>query len=168
MSIDDVRKPTRMTKNIVSGYKKLLEKTKDMATLGTAASILHWDMETKMPPKGIKIRSLQLAMLSKIGHKMSTDPEIGHLLQEIIKHPDYRNLDLVYKRNLYLIKKSYDEQTKLPEKLVVETSKQQAITIDTWKKAKAKKDFTKFKPELKKLFKFGFSFFPHIHIFYLV
>ena len=141
-----------MTGNILSGYKKLLEKTKNMVTLGSAAAILHWDMETKMPPRGIKLRSLQLAMLSRIGHKISTDPEIGQLLTETRKHPEYGNLEAVQKRNLYLIKKTYDEQTKLPEELVVETTKQQAITIDTWKKAKATKDFGKFKPELEKLF----------------
>lgn len=136
----------------IASYQKLLDKTKDAAILGSAASVLHWDMETKMPPKGIKMRSLQLAMLSKIGHKMSTDPEIGRLLQKTKEHPDYNNLDAIQKRNIYLIKKSYDEQTKLPEKLVVETTKQNAITIDTWKKAKANKNFIKFKPELKKLF----------------
>ena len=80
-------------------------------------------------------------MLSRIGHKMSTDPEIGRLLKETLKHPEYSSLDAVHKRNLYLIKKHYDEQTKLPEELVVETTKQQAITIDTWKKAKAAKNF---------------------------
>jgi len=140
-----------MTEPLISSYKKLLEKTKNIVTLSSAAAILHWDMETMMPPRGIKLRSLQLAMLSRIGHKMSTDPEIGSLLEETIKHPEYSNLDSVHKRNLYLIKKHYDEQTKLPEELVVETSKQEAITIDTWKKAKASKDFLKFKPELEKL-----------------
>ena len=141
-----------MSKTAIPSYKKLLEKTQSLVTLSSAASILHWDMETKMPPKGIKMRSLQLAMLSRIGHKMSTDPEIGRLLKETMKHPDYSKLDRIHKRNLYLIKKSYDEQTKLPEELVVEISKQQAVTIDTWKKAKANKDFAKFKPELEKLF----------------
>jgi len=142
-----------MTKNPIPSYKKLLEKTQSLVTLSSAASILHWDMETMMPPKGIKIRSLQLAMLSRIGHKMSTDPEIGRLLKQTMNHADYSSLDRVHKRNLYLIKKSYDEQTKLPEELVVETSKQQVVTINTWKKAKAAKDFAKFKPELEKLFK---------------
>ena len=141
-----------MTKPLISSYKKLLEKTKNIVTLSSAAAILHWDMETMMPPKGIKLRSLQLAMLSRIGHKMSTDPAIGRLLKETMKHPEYSSLDSVHKRNLYLIKKHYDEQTRLPEELVVETSKQEAITIDTWKKAKAAKDFLKFKPELEKLF----------------
>ncbi|MDI6847957.1 MAG: hypothetical protein QMD23_07535 [Candidatus Bathyarchaeia archaeon] len=49
------------------------------------------------------------------------------------------------------MKKHYDEQTKLPEELVVEIAKQQAITVDTWKKAKATKNFSMFKPELEKL-----------------
>jgi carboxypeptidase Taq len=141
-----------MTKNIMPSYRKLLEKTKNITTLSSASAILHWDMETMMPPKGIKMRSLQLAMLSRIIHKMSTDAEIGRLLKEVTKHPEYGKLDQIQKRNLYLIKKHYDEQTKLPEELVAETAKQQAITIDTWKKAKAAKDFLKFKPELEKLF----------------
>ena len=141
-----------MAEPLVSSYRKLLEKMKDIVTLHSAVAILHWDMETKMPPKGIRMRSLQLAMLSRIGHKMSTDPEIGRMLEKTINHPEYSQLDSVHKRNLYLIKKNYEEQTKLPEELVVETSKQQAITIDTWKKAKAAKDFLRFKPELEKLF----------------
>jgi carboxypeptidase Taq len=141
-----------MSRPLLSSYKKLLEKMKNIVTLHSAAAILHWDMETKMPPKGIKLRSLQLAMLSRIGHKMSTDPEIGRLLEETNKHPEYGRLDHVQKRNLYLITKHYNEQTKLPEKLVAETSKQQAITIDTWKKAKTTKNYIQFKPELEKLY----------------
>ncbi|MFQ5836246.1 MAG: carboxypeptidase M32 [Candidatus Bathyarchaeia archaeon] len=140
-----------MTKRLISSYKKLLGKVKDIFVLQSAASIVYWDMETMMPPKGIKLRSLQLAMLSRVGHKMSTDPEIGVLLEEIMKHPEYDRLDAVQKRNLYLTKKHYDEQTKLPEELVAEISKQEAITVDTWKKAKTAKDFSMFKPELEKL-----------------
>jgi carboxypeptidase Taq len=104
-----------------------------------------------MPPKGIKLRSLQLAMLSRITHKLGTDPEIQHLIEKTKNHPDYDKLDLIDQRNLYLIQKSYDEQTKLPEDLVVEISKQEALTIDVWKKAKASKNYPKFKPELEKL-----------------
>jgi len=132
-------------------YDKLLEKAKGITTLQTITSIVSWDMETKMPPKGITLRSQQLAMLSQIEHKMSTDPEVGTLIEKIKKHPKYDALDTVQKRNVYLVKKTYDEQTKLPEKLVVETARQQAIAIDTWKKAKAAKNFPMFKPELEKL-----------------
>lgn len=140
-----------MAESITTNYKKLMEKAKNLFILDSAAAIVHWDMETKMPPRAIRLRSLQLAMLSRIEHKMSTDPEIGKLLEETMRQAEYDSLDTVQKRNVYLMKKRYDEQTKLPEELVAETAKQQAITIDVWKKAKAAKDFSMFKPELEKL-----------------
>jgi carboxypeptidase Taq len=136
----------------ISSYRKLLEKTKRLITLNSAVAILRWDMETMMPPRGINIRSLQLATLSRIAHKMATDPKIGGLIEETKNHSDYSNLEPIHLRNLYLIQKYFDEQTKLPEELVAETSKQEALTIDTWKKAKIAKNFAKLKPELEKLF----------------
>ena len=66
-----------MTSNIRSAYKKLLARTKDLIVLSSAQSIIHWDMETMMPPKAVEQRSQQLALLSSISHKMSTAPEIG-------------------------------------------------------------------------------------------
>lgn len=131
-------------------YKKLIEKTRSIFVFGSAEAIIAWDMETKMPPKGIGLRSQQLALLSGIEHKMSTDPEIGTLLQQIQKRDRYAELDAVQKRNVYLIKKQYNEQTALPQELVMEIAKQRAIAVDTWKKAKASKKFATFKPELEK------------------
>lgn len=132
-------------------YDKLMGKAKEIAILQSTASIIDWDMKTKMPPKGIALRSQQLAMLSQIKHKMITDPEIGALLERIKGHPNYDSLNAPKKRNVYLVKKKYDEMTKLPRKLVVETARQEAITIDRWKKAKATKDFSMLKPELEKI-----------------
>ena len=140
-----------MTKNIRSAYKKLLKRTKDLIVLQSAESIIHWDMETMLPPKAVEQRSQQLALLSRIKHKMSTSPQTGKLLNAILASPQYDALTEVEKRNVYLIKKNYDEQTQLPEKLVAETAKQQAITVNTWKKAKATKNYALLKPELQKL-----------------
>lgn len=139
-------------RSLISDYEKLLAKSKQLLILQSAQSIVHWDMETKMPPRGIGLRSQQLALLSQIEHRIVTDPEIGALLEKIKKHPDHDSLNELQKRNLYLTKKQYDEQTKLPETLVVETARQQAIAIDVWKKAKLAKNFPMFKPELEKLF----------------
>ena len=141
-----------MTENLLSNYKKLMERVKDITVLQSAESIISWDMETMMPPKAINLRSQQFALLSRIEHKMSTNPETGSLLKDTMRHKDYDKLDNVQKRNIYLIKKRYDEQTKLPEELVAQIAKQQALTIDIWKKAKAAKNFAMFKPELEKLF----------------
>jgi len=141
----------KVTDKLGANYNKLIEKAKAITLMQSTEEIMRWDMETKMPPKGITLRSEQLALLSGIEHKLVTDPEIGTLLEKIEEHPDYESLDAVKRRNVYLIRKSYDEQTKLPEKLVVETERQRTLTVDVWKKAKAAKDFSMFKPELEKL-----------------
>ena len=141
-----------MTTNNEVTYKELLSKSKDTIVLGTAEGIIHWDMETMMPPKAVQQRSEQLALLSRIHHKLGTDPEIGKLLGSIQTSPTYQAMDQVEKRNIYLINKSYREQTALPEKLVGDLAMQEAITINTWKKAKAKKDFNLYKSDLQKLF----------------
>jgi len=140
-----------MNSKIQSAYKSLLNRTKDLVVLQSAEAIVHWDMETMMPPKAVEQRSQQLALLSRISHKMSTAPEIGKLLNAILADPQYDVLGEVEKRNVYLIKKNYDEQTALPEKLVAEIAKQQAITVNVWKKAKKAKNFALLKPELEKL-----------------
>jgi carboxypeptidase Taq len=140
-----------MAESLLSNYNKLMEKVKDVTILQSAQSIIGWDMETMMPPNGIKLRSQQFALLSKIEHRMSVDPEMGSLLQKIQRHPEYDKLDDVQQRNVYLTQKRYDEQTKLPEELVSEIAKQSALTIDIWKKAKAAKNYSMFGPELEKL-----------------
>ena len=140
-----------MTVNIRSAYKSLLNRTKDLVILQSAEAIIHWDMETMMPPKAVEQRSQQLALLSSISHKMSTAPEIGQLLNAILTNPQHDTLSEVEKRNVYLVKKNHDEQTALPEKLVAEIARQQALTVNTWKKAKKAKTFATLKPELEKL-----------------
>lgn len=140
-----------MLKNIRSSYKKLLNKTKDRIILQTVQSIIQWDMETMMPPNAVEQRSHQLALLSRMEHKMSISPDIGRLLNEIKANPNYDNLDQIEKRNVHLIKKNYEEQIQLPEKLVSETTKQQVLTVNSWKKAKATKDYSRLEPDLEKL-----------------
>jgi carboxypeptidase Taq len=142
---------TFMPDNLRLTYKKLLERNKTLTVLGSTEAIVNWDMETMMPPKAVELRSEQLALLSQIHHKMSTAPATGKLLDAVLKHPKYENLSEPEKRNVSLMKKNYDEQTKLPSKLVTAIAKQQALTVNTWKKAKAQKNYALFKPELKKL-----------------
>jgi carboxypeptidase Taq len=140
-----------LTNNIDNAYKELLSKTKDAMVLSTAEGIIHWDMEIYMPPKAVEQRSQQLALLSRIHHKLGTDPKIGKLLKTIQTSPNFLTLGHLEKRNLYLINKSYQEQTALPEKLVGDLAMQEAKTVNTWKKAKAKKNFNLFKADFQKL-----------------
>lgn len=137
--------------SLKENYEKLLEQSKELAVVGSAGAILQWDMETKMPPRGVELKSQQLAFIQKIAHQMLTSSEAGKVLDAIEKDPKYDTLDQVAKRNVYLARKAYDEATKLPEKLVVDIAKQQTLGVNVWKKAKATKDWKLFKPELLKI-----------------
>jgi len=137
---------------LMEAYGMLMERARELHILQSAVSIVHWDTETKMPPRGVALRSQQLALLQGIGHRMAKDPEIGRLIDRIQNHIGLDSLDEVQRRNIHLMRKDYDEATKLPEELVSETAKQRIVTIDTWKKAKAARDYGAFKPDLRKLF----------------
>ncbi len=126
--------------NIIQSYNELISKAKDATVFGTAEGIIHWDMETMMPPGAVEQRSLQLALLTRFHHQMSTDPKIGKLLAAIQENPEYETLGQAKKRNIFLINKIYREQASLPEKLVAELAKQEAITVNVWKKLKLKKN----------------------------
>ncbi len=140
-----------MPEEVGSMYKRLLDKNRDLLVLGSLEQVVQWDMETMMPAKAVMLRSEQMALLSKFHHKLTTSPATGKLLEAILKHSQYDKLTQTQKRNIYLVKKSYDEQTKLPTKLVTAITKQQAISVNVWKKAKAAEKYSIFKPELEKL-----------------
>jgi carboxypeptidase Taq len=137
--------------NLQSNYKKLLEKAKDLAVFQSIEGVIGWDAVTMMPPKGIALRSQQFGLLESIKHQMSTNIELGRLLENVMHASDYSGLGEVQKRNVYLLKKRCDEQTALPNELVAEMAKQSALTVDIWKKAKATKDYAMLKSDLGKL-----------------
>lgn len=134
----------------MSAYDELLTKTKEIGLLGTTSGILTWDMETYMPPRGAEMRGEQLGMISRMIHRMSTSEEFGRLITEAEKKAD--TTDDMIARNLYLLRKQYDEATRLPEDLVAEISRQRAVTANTWIKAKPKSDWKSFEPHLEKMF----------------
>jgi carboxypeptidase Taq len=137
---------------LIDRYGKLMSKYKEYTIFQSVGALIQWDMETKMPPGAFNLRSQQLGLFSEIEHKMATDPEAGTLLEKVEADPDHNSLSELQKRNVYLIRKNYNEQTKLPEKLVSETERQKVIAYNVWKKAKVIKDFGLFKPELTKVF----------------
>ncbi|NHJ14977.1 MAG: carboxypeptidase M32 [Candidatus Thorarchaeota archaeon] len=130
-------------------YEDLLMRIKDTYLLQSAAGVIGWDLETYMPPRGIALRSEQLALLEKIRHQMVTSSEFSSILSQAEKEAD--NLDEVGRRNLFLTRRYHDIAVKTPSELVGKIAQQQAVAVDTWKKAKAANDWKMFKPELEKM-----------------
>ena len=132
-------------------YEKLLAKMKEITLLNNALGLIYWDMETYMPKGGIEQRSEEISFLSGLIHDRVVDPEVGLLLEQIKNHKNYEKLSVAEKRNVYLIQRNYDQQTKIPKELVMAAAKQAAVGVEIWKKAKATSDYQLFKPELEKI-----------------
>ena len=130
-------------------YNELLARAKEIKGWGSINALLGWDFETYMPSGATNQRSYQLSLIKSLIHKKMTDPEIANQLEKIMASAEYNEMSAVEKRNIYLIKKAYDEQTKLPPELVEKIARQYAIATATWKKAKKNKDYSIFKPELQ-------------------
>jgi carboxypeptidase Taq len=132
----------------MDAYDDLMNRMKEYLLLTSAVGIVQWDYETYMPPKGLVLRSEQMAILQQMLHRMSTDPEIGKLLAKAEKKS--KTLSKVQNRNVFIVRREYDKETKIPEDLVARIGKQTPISLETWKKAKATNDWKKFEPELQK------------------
>ena len=131
-------------------YKMLLERAKKIIIYTNVQSLLGWDFETQMPPKGGKQRSIQFSTLATDTHRMGTDPEVGKLIEKIKEDGSYSSLSEEQQRNVYLIERDYKRATKLPTELVAEIASHQVVAIETWKKAKKEKNYSIFKPALEK------------------
>ncbi len=131
-------------------YDELLTRAKSIAVIRSTALMMNWDSETYMPPRGIGIRSEQLALLDLMAHREFVDPKFLNLLTTIESDRKLEVLSFPERRNVHLLRRTYNESAKLPEDLVTELARQQTLSIGSWKKAKAAKDYSLFKGDLAK------------------
>jgi carboxypeptidase Taq len=136
---------------MLDAYGTLLKKAKELILLRNISDLIGWDFETKMPQGATNQRSEQMAVIEQVTHQKWIDPEIGTLLAKVKKSSEYEELGAEEKRNVYLMQRSYDQETKLPAELVEEIAKHSMVCVSTWKKAKATKNYSIFKPELEKM-----------------
>ncbi|MFW9788232.1 MAG: carboxypeptidase M32 [Candidatus Thorarchaeota archaeon] len=130
----------------MEGYEKLLKKTREMLQFQTGLGIIRWDLQTHMPPRGMKQRSEQLGLMSKILHRMSTDEGIKKLIVELEKNTD--SLDLVQRREVQLVKRRFTRSENIPEEVIARESAQRTLAIAAWRKAKEINNWKIFEPEL--------------------
>ncbi|GAB4315502.1 MAG: carboxypeptidase M32 [Promethearchaeota archaeon] len=136
---------------IVKEYDLLLERVKRLMVLGGVRSLLYWDFETYMPPKGVEQRSAELRLVSELMHRWATDPELGKLLDAVERSPGHERMTDVERRNVFLVRRDYDRETRVPLELVKELAEHEPRSIAAWKRAKAKRDFGEFRPFLEKM-----------------
>ncbi|MFW9807258.1 MAG: hypothetical protein ACFFFK_11070, partial [Candidatus Thorarchaeota archaeon] len=127
-------------------YEKLLEKTKEMLQFQTGLGIIRWDLQTYMPPRGMKQRSEQIALMSKLQHRFLTDKKLEQLVSKLEKVSE--SLSLEQKREVELVRRMLNRRAGLPEDLVAKEAQQKTLTTAAWQKAKRTNNWKLFELEL--------------------
>lgn len=134
-----------------TAYSVLCQWSKEVAYVGSALSICHWDQRTQIPHKGHQHRVGLSATLAKIRHERMTDPKMGDLLARV------ENSDLVADPlsvpavNIREWRRSYDRITRIPEELAVAIAEAAAEGEAVWEEARPQNDWKRFKPCLERL-----------------
>jgi carboxypeptidase Taq len=130
-------------------YRKLLQRSREIAFLNSAAATLTWDLETYMPPRALAFRAEQLAYLGSEAHRMFTAKKVGQLIAECEQHGFAADSDAA--ANVREWRRRYDRATKVPARLVEKLERIRTHAREAWKTAREQSRFRLFKPHLQKI-----------------
>jgi len=133
---------------MASLYDSVLQKLGELSDLGNISSLMHWDMEVMMPPKGAQARGEQLSTIAALMHRMGTTKELGDDLKKLA---DDSSLDEDQQKLVEEALYSYNRSTKLPEDFVRDFTEKKTASYHAWTKARKADDFSIFAPHLNTL-----------------
>ncbi|MGC8663862.1 MAG: carboxypeptidase M32 [Thermoplasmata archaeon] len=127
---------------------EILEEYKNIETLSQAQRLMHWDMETNMPEKGIDFRSEAIARL-----EMFQQERILNLQGKVesLNTKDFTDIEKGMVRNL---KRSIHYYVSIPSDIVRELSKTTSKASMVWRESRKRQDFSSFEPYLVKIVEF--------------
>lgn len=132
-------------------YDKLCHHVRQTTLLKSAGDMLDWDEQTYMPPAAGEYRAEQSAFLAGLQHERATAVELGDWLEELADSPlaadPHGDTGAVIRQ----LKRSYQRNKKLPQRLVEEISRTSSLGQQCWVEARKENDFAKFAPLLEQM-----------------
>ena len=120
-----------------------------LAAYNHALGVVYLDAATAAPKGTWEGRGKTMATLSEITYNLEISPAVGEMLDFLEDHPD--ELDDVQKRQVEVLRKSYDETRKIPAEECIAYSVLLNDAQAVWEKAKNENDFDAFAPYLEKI-----------------
>ena len=127
-----------------------------LAAYGHALGVVYLDASTVAPKGTWEGRGRTMATLSEITYRLETDPAVGEMLSYLETHLD--ELDPIHKRQVEVLRKSYDQTCKIPAEDSIAYSVLMNDAQAIWEKAKNENDFDAFAPYLEKIVAYNRKF----------
>ncbi len=129
--------------------KKLINLYKEISTLEKISSLLSWDLNVNMPPKGGEARARQISYIAQLVTEKWLDTEFRKLFDLLVARKNkLEGLDRAIFRSLEREAKFY---FRVPKKIIKEKAETSTYAFLAWKEARREENFLKFLPFLKRL-----------------
>jgi carboxypeptidase Taq len=135
-----------MQKQITELKNRLLE----IYDLQNAGNLLGWDEATYMPPGGAESRGRQSALLGKLTHEKSIDPELGKLLDQLQPYGESLPYDSDEASLIRIARLDFERSIKVPPKFMAEIYEHASKSYNTWVSARPANNFKALEPLLEK------------------
>jgi len=132
-------------------YHQLKSHLAEIADLNHAAALVGWDQQVYMPQGAAEEHGNMLAALGKIAHQKFTSDEVGRLLEALKKEMPGLDPEAEEYRLIKVTAKDYDRAIRVPADFVAEQAQVTAMAHQAWVEARAKSEFSIFRPHLEKI-----------------
>ncbi|MCZ6676698.1 MAG: carboxypeptidase M32 [Candidatus Poribacteria bacterium] len=133
-----------------SKLQELKTRLTEIDDLESAASLLHWDQTTYMPPGGASARARQMATLNRLAHEKFTDPAVGELLEALRDYEESLPHDSDEASLIRVTRHAYEKAAKVPPAFMAELHSHGSESYQVWTKARPDNDFGAVQPYLEK------------------
>lgn len=131
------------------------EYVQNIEHIGSAQAVLYWDTRVNIPKKGLPQRGELLGYLAAEQYKLQTAPKVKEFLDSFSSQAA---LDDVTAGMVRTVRREYERSMKIPEQEYREYTIATSAAEAAWEEARAKSDFSVFKPHLEKLIAFNRRF----------
>ena len=131
-------------------YREACRHARAVATLASVESLLGWDEQTMLPPRGADHRAEQAAAIAAVVHARRTDPAQGDRLAELAAGPLGRGDDdtAVTIRRLH---GDFIKHARLPGRLVEELARTCVQAQAAWSEARRRSDWSLLEPWIERV-----------------
>jgi carboxypeptidase Taq len=131
-------------------FDELRGRLAEIADLVKTASLLNWDQQVMMPPRGAEIRAEQLATVGRIAHQKFIAPDVGQLIDGLRGWGEEQEYDSLEASLIRVAARDWEKASKVPPDLRAEMSRSAALANPVWVQARKENDFKSFLPVLRK------------------
>ena len=131
-------------------YEELKWRLAEIWDLAKADSLLSWDQQTMMPPRGSAVRAAQRGTLARIVHERFVADEIGLLLEQLRPFEEDRPYDSDEASLIRWTRREWEKERRVPGELREEIARVSSSAYPLWVDARRRSDFASFLPALER------------------